>query len=346
MSDTQAGTPHDGVPAETEIDTNTDSVQSAEGGDAGPTRAAATGEAGGPVPGAPVEEVTASESDVLAAVDRASSADAVVLSAAGGTPAPVIGAPISTAPANGFANATTELQPEARPTIAVAEELPSAGPSERPLAPDTPGIGVNPPADGQIVVSADHPMAALYMQSPMPPETRGNRGAGILIGLLATLSFGVLYAGALAAWLAPHYPPSTFLEQGVLTWVTSWAFLAACVGFFVGFSVLVLVAGRAGWWVYALFGFLVAGLTWAATLLGYAFLTREWGGQVSFIDIPGLTDTFGLTFPVIAAALVAREVTTWFGAWVGARGRRIGRQNAAAIAEYEAALEEVQAKRS
>ncbi len=48
--------------------------------------------------------------------------------------------------------------------------------------------------------------------------------------------------------------------------------------------------------------------------------------------------------PVVAAVLVAREVTVWFGAWIGTRGRRITRANADAIAEYEAALAEVQAK--
>ena len=44
--------------------------------------------------------------------------------------------------------------------------------------------------------------------------------------------------------------------------------------------------------------------------------------------------------PVVAA----REASIWFGAWIGARGRKMKRLNAEAITGYETALAEVQAK--
>lgn len=47
---------------------------------------------------------------------------------------------------------------------------------------------------------------------------------------------------------------------------------------------------------------------------------------------------------MLIAGIVAREVSVWFGAWIGARGRKMKRLNAEAITEYETALAEVQAK--
>lgn len=211
---------------------------------------------------------------------------------------------------------------------AVAASAPAALPPER---------------DGEIRISSDHPMAALYMQTPMPPEVRGNRGAGVLISVLATIGFAVVYAGVLALWLAPNYPPSAFLEDGLLPRVLDWGFAAASAGFFIGMLLLVLIVGRAGWWAYVLGGFLVAALTWAAALLGYAFSAHLSGTEITLHPYPLVVD-FGLFFPVIAAGLVAREATVWFGAWIGARGRKMKRLNAEAAVEYEQTLAEVQAK--
>ena len=217
--------------------------------------------------------------------------------------------------------------------------------SAAPLAPGAaPPAAVLPPErDGEIRISSDHPMAALYMQTPMQPETRGNRGAGVLIAVLATIGFAALYAGVLALWLAPNFPPSTFLDKGLLPWVLNWGFAAATAGFFIGLALLVLIVGRAGWWAYVLGGLLVAALTWGAAVLGFAFDAHLSGVRIS-IDPYSLTVEYGLFFPVIAAALVAREATVWFGAWIGARGRKMKRLNAESIAEYEKTLAEVQAK--
>ncbi len=225
---------------------------------------------------------------------------------------------------------------------------PAAAPADQPAV--APAAAPLPPVrDGEIRISADHPMAALYMQTPMPPEIRGNRGAGVLIALLATVGFAVVYAGVLALWLAPTTPPSRFvttlLDAGL------WPLVAASAAFLVGLSLLVLVVGRAGWWAYILGGFLVGVFVWGATVLGAAFAVFQFSGGSGLTAAVGgsltplsLIQEFGLLLPVIAAGIVAREATVWFGAWIGARGRKVTRKNAEAVAEYEAALAEVQAK--
>lgn len=240
---------------------------------------------------------------------------------------------------NGAAAATTTAVTAA---TAGGEATPS-GALQAALEAEPANAGLPPVRDGEIRISADHPMAALYMQNPMPPEVRGNRGAGVLIALLSTIAFAVVYAGVLALWLAPSYPPSTFLTEGLLPWVLNWGFAAATLGFFVSFALLVLIAGRASWWAYVLGGLLVAAATWGVALVGFALVAHFAGEGISLKPLSLLAE-YGLFFPVIAAGLVGREVSVWFGAWIGARGRKMKRLNAEAITEYETALAEVQAK--
>lgn len=326
--------------------------------------------------GAPVEQVVSTETQVLAAVERATD----VSSPAGAPSAPDEISDIGVTPNSEDTNQPSGSDEHAeRPVIAAlidppnaskletAEEIFAAHPSSV-----QPGVGavdastaalgapagvadavavttvaaanVLPPVrDGEIRISSDHPMAALYMQSPLPPEIKGNRGAGVLIALLATFGFALVYAGVLALWLAPNYPPSTFINAGLLPWLLNWGFAAASIGFFAGFALLVLIVGRAGWWAYVLGGLLIAAFTWVIALFGFALDASLSGAKVSFQPFSLLVE-FGLFFPVIAAALVGREISVWFGAWIGARGRKVQRLNTEAVAEYETALAEVQAK--
>ena len=201
-----------------------------------------------------------------------------------------------------------------------------------------------PARDGEIRISSDHPMAALYTQTPMPPEIRGNRGAGVLIALLATIGFAAVAAGVFAAWLAPQYPPSTFFSEGLLPIITSVGFAAAVAAFFLALTIVVLVVGRAGWWAYVLGGFLVAAAVWGATVVGLALHDRFVLGLTTSLQSLAMIQKYGLSLPAIVSGLVAREVTVWFGAWIGSRGRRMKTRNAEALAEYEEALTESQAK--
>jgi hypothetical protein len=246
-----------------------------------------------------------------------------------------------------------------RPTIAESDDLPSAGADARERSAAVNTEPYDPVADERaaqdavekarraerpetIQIEKDHPMAALYMQAPMPPELAGNRGAGILISLLATVAFALIYAGVISLGLMRHFAPSTFLEDGLLPHVMSYGYIGATVGFFLGMVILVLLVGRSGWWAYVLGGFWVAVFVAAVATVGYGYSPQ----------ITGLNFGWGIapiaavaTIPqVLAAAVVAREVSVWFGAWIGARGRRMTARNREAIAEYEEAVAESKKK--
>ncbi|XPP27840.1 MAG: hypothetical protein ACNYNX_06575 [Leucobacter sp.] len=294
--------------------------------------------------GAPVEETEASATEVLAAVERAGEVDVVETTA----PAPAVVETVvveEVVVANGSAETvavaeSVSVTESGRPVIAVADELPSAGPSETAPA-QTAVLADTAPRDGEIRISADHPMAALYMQTPMPPELKGNRGMGVLISIVATVGFAIVYAGVIALLLAPQLPPSRFLG-GLVGELLSWTAIFAAAAFFIGLVVVVLVVGRAGWWAYVLGGFLVALFVWLAAFAG-AVVDAESFSALTRLSLGDAVE-FALLPQVVIAVLVAREATVWFGAWIGNRGRRVTRANAQAIAEYETALAEVQAK--
>lgn len=312
-------------------------------------------------PGAPVEEQTASDDAVQDAVVRAtaindaSASDVIVVDAEGTVvePAPVAETTAVAAGAEALAeqahreqaaSVDTQLDLEApkAPRIASPEELPSAA-----AAPAiTPAVQfLDPARDGEIRISADHPMAALYMQSPMPPDLKGNRGAGVLIALLGTVAFALLYAGLISAMISQQFPPSTFLTEGLLPWVTSWGFIAGVVAFFVGLTILVLIFGRAGWWAYVIFSLFVGVVVWVATTVTIALVGAP-AEALAVGDGSFLSNAKNAAFaiPTLGAAILAREVAVWFGAWIGARGRRVTAKNAEMLAEYETALAEVRAK--
>lgn len=334
-------------------------------------------------PGAPVEELTASDTAVQDAVVRASAisddaaSDVIVVdvdgtvvepagasgtagtsgmsgtagtsaaASAGGATAVAAGAEALAEQAHReqAASVDTQLDLDTPATqasrIAAVEELPSAGAT----ATITPAVQfLDPARDGEIRISADHPMAALYMQSPMPPDLKGNRGAGVLIALLGTLAFAVLYAGLVSAMIARDFPPSTFLTEGLLPWVTSWGFIAGVVAFFVGLSILVLVFGRAGWWAYVIFSLFVGVLVWVASTATFALAGSPGGAVEGVTGFLATARQLAFAVPTLGAAILAREVAVWFGSWIGARGRRVTAKNAAMLEEYEAALAEVRAK--
>ncbi|MBT1018429.1 hypothetical protein KJY77_04665 [Canibacter sp. lx-72] len=196
----------------------------------------------------------------------------------------------------------------------------------------------------------DNPMADFYTQVPMQPEVKGNRGVGVAISLLATLVFGVLYAGAIALLQLQYYPLETVLTDGLLPYLMSPGYIAAVAGFWLSLSLLVLIVGRAGWWAYVLGGFLVALFVWAATTAGFIFEPKLAGNhevalrRLLALERESLTALAGIALAVrvFIAAVIAREVTVWFGAWIGARGRKMTEYNRAASAEYEALLAEAE----
>lgn len=190
-----------------------------------------------------------------------------------------------------------------------------------------------------IEVPINHPMAALYMNTPEPPEFKGNRGIGVLIALLAGVAFAALFAGIIALILAPTLTPSQFSVIFV-EYLLSLAFIIPAATFVVALIVLVIISNRAGWWAYVLGGFIVGVVVWIAATGGIALspdiseLTRREGLESLFV--------LALLPMPLLAGVAAREMTVWFGAWIGARGRKVTARNELALAEYEEALVESQ----
>ena len=162
-------------------------------------------------------------------------------------------------------------------------------------------------------------MQTVYVPAPVPPIKKGNRGFGVLIALLSTVIFAGLYALIIAAIRA--------LELGVLQFdfFGSLAFYTPAIFFFVGFVIVVLLANRASWWGYVLGSIFVALFVYFGTvatgLLVNNIVAETPSGAARLLST-ALFSPF-----IIAAALLAREVSMWMGALISARGRRMKVRN-------------------
>jgi hypothetical protein len=220
-------------------------------------------------------------------------------------------------------NVDTPVTAPAEPTGAEAEPAASRPASEEP-----------PPRAASSAAS----MQTVYVPSPVPPSKKGNRGFGVLIALLSSVVFAGLYALAIAAIHA--------LEIGVLRFdfFGSLAFYTPVAFFFVGFVIVVLLANRASWWSYVLGSIFVGFFVYSGSI-GTGLLANN----VFALTPSNAAQLFStaLTSPfIIAAALLAREVSMWMGAIISSRGRKVkvrnieareifDRESAARTAEYE-----------
>jgi hypothetical protein len=176
---------------------------------------------------------------------------------------------------------------------------------------------------------------AIYVQAPAEPKPRGNRGFGVLVGLIATVLFAILYAGISYLVILTQYAPDDaarvlgqFLVQPVF-WIP-------VLFFFIAFALLALALNRAAWWTWAVFGLLVAVVVYfsyiGASLLtvgAWQFTPQEAGDFIA--------DRWLDPYAIIAA-IVARELPIWFGGWIASRGRTVGERNRLAREEYERQL--------
>lgn len=320
-----------------------------------PAARAAEAPAGSANPGAAIEEAEATNTEVQDAVARATHGEedgAVAVEPKANTELAEAAAEAERLRREQLSRVDTELNMEATTgsaettRVGMIDEMPSAG------AEDT-GFGAaaleTPTRDGEIRISSDHPMAGFYTQAPTPPEARGNRGAGVLIALLATISFSAILASVMLAefGVTIKFSRAVDLFFGANL---SWVFFAAVGTFLTALILLVLIVGRAGWWAYVLGGFMVGTLVWLAVTFSLAAVTegvrKTIGGlpEQSAEGFGALIAKYGLSLHAVAAGVLAREVTVWFGAWIGARGRKMKARNAVAIAEYEEALAEAQVK--
>jgi hypothetical protein len=206
------------------------------------------------------------------------------------------------------------------------------------------GQPVVPTSTAPVAPTVDQPATQqfaptpIYVTAPTPPRNAGNRAAGILIGLLATLVFAGVYALIaffISAGGAADMADATarFTDFLVLP-----VFYLPVIFFFLAFALMVSVINRAGWWAYVLGGFLVAVVVYFAYIGGALLAVQAW--TLTATEAARFISTQWLNPGAIAAAIVAREVPIWFGAWIARRGRSVTAKNIAARQEYERQLAE------
>ena len=176
----------------------------------------------------------------------------------------------------------------------------------------------------------------IYVQAPTPPKDRSNRGGGILIALVATLVFAVIYAGAVFTIVGLSSSTINETTRIFTEFVAQWVFFVPVFFFFLAFALLVSVVNRAGWWSYVLFGFLVAAVVYVSYVGSVLLTVQAW--TLSSSEIAGVLSQQWFAPFAIAAAIIAREVPIWFGAWISRRGRGVTSRNLAARTEYERVL--------
>lgn len=178
------------------------------------------------------------------------------------------------------------------------------------------------------VDAAAAPVRTIYVTAPTPPAKKGNRVLGILIALLAAGVFAALYAGAFAV-IRMIQGASPAADLPAFLGSASFIFPIAIV--FIVFALWALLVNRAGWWAWILGSFIAAAAVYAGTI-GLA-------GLIYQVQIPW-------TDPVlIVSAVLAREVTVWFGGILSARGKRLKVRNIEARAKFDREEAERRAER-
>jgi hypothetical protein len=185
-----------------------------------------------------------------------------------------------------------------------------------------------------------YPQQHYYAAVPVPPKKRSNRGGGTLIALLGAVAFAIVYAGVAAALFFLN-PELTNPTDTLVRFVSSSAFIVPVVFFAIALILVVLIVNRARWWAYVLGGFLVAVFVYLGALVGDLVTVRAWeldqAAQLTFLK------SIVLDPLTLAAAIIAREVSVWAGAWISSRGRKLTERNVTAREEYDRKLAEAPA---
>ncbi len=228
------------------------------------------------------------------------------------TPAPAEDS--SPVPAASPQHAATGDPAPVQPPVAEVPEIPEV--LEVPEAPET------APAfeTAEVVAVPVQPEPRIvYLEAPVPPKPRGNRGFGSVLALLSAVAYALLFAVAVV--IVFYF----FTGRMTLDFVGQPNFFVPVLYFALGSVLLVLILNRANWWAYVIGSIFVAILVYFGTI-GTLLL----GGGIVLMTPEEAASAFAkaLRNPiVIAAALIAREVALWAGAGISARGRRIRADN-------------------
>lgn len=213
----------------------------------------------------------------------------------------------------------------------VVEDAPPTEPEvvvvEAPQPDSTPAEAAAPaePTGPQVV----------YVHTPPEPRRRGNRGLGAAIAVASGLIFLLAFLIAVALiGVASGNGSQIDFTRGELYLPTLF--------FVLGFVLLVVLANRANWWAYILGSIFVALLVYFGTI-GAVMLAN--GAILRTPEEAAQMFEAGLVDPiVVAAALIAREVSLWTGSLIARRGRRLTVRNAEARDAWEREVAEKKAE--
>lgn len=239
------------------------------------------------------------------------------------------------------AAAPAEPDPWDSPEAASLDHRSSADTAVYSPADDSPTVMAAP------VVTPSEPVAdsafspapqPIFVQAPEAPRPRGNRAAAGAIGLLAALSFAILY---FAVWLGVGAIRGDVTAENVgtvaLEHVAAWSLWVPVIVFFIAFWLLGAIINRGRWGAWVVFGLLVGFAAYGGHLLGALFQAPFW--DLTLSQGQELVGAELLTPMAFAAFVIGRELTIWFGAWAAARGKRVTELNVEAQREYERTLE-------
>jgi hypothetical protein len=203
-------------------------------------------------------------------------------------------------------------------------------PAETSEIANTEVLEPEPVAEPAVVATAPA-QQPIYVQAPTEPRRKSNRGVGVLLALLATVIFAALFAIAIAIIIAAKSGGQ--LQFGFLS---NSEFYVPVLFFLVGFVIVVLIVNRARWWAHVIGSIFVALFVYfgtIGTLLLINGVIAHTPSQAGTMYANALVDPL-----VIAATLIAREVSLWIGFAISARGRRLTARNAEARASYDSEL--------
>lgn len=293
----------------------------------------------------PVDDVVGSAREGIADAEAAGRS-AVVPDESAVHESPVVQEPPATGPADAAPQTAGSLPRADDPMVeedpsfdsamyeAHADDAPSEAVAETVVAePTVAETAVAAPA--AVAYAAPQP---IFVQAPESPRPRGNRAAAGAIGLLAALSFGVLY---LAVWIGIGLISGEVavgtIGSVALVALGTWALWVPVVVFFLAFWLLGAIINRGRWGAWVIFGLFVGVAAYAGHILGALFQAPFW--MLTASEGAALVDEQLLSPLAIAAFIIGRELTIWFGTWVAARGARVTELNVEAQREYERTLE-------
>ena len=199
---------------------------------------------------------------------------------------------------------------------------------------------IDAPTAAAPAYTAPAAQSPIYVQAPTKPRVRSNRGGGILIALLATVVFALLYAAAAFIIIGVTSTSIAATVTGFTAFAALPVFYIPILFVFLAYVGLIALVNRGGWWAYVLFGFIVAVVVYFS-YIGGALLGLVFDGTADTVgtaDLSRFVASLWLNPGAIAAGLIAREVPIWAGAWIARRGRRVTARNLEARTEYERLL--------